>query len=93
MSGQEWQGKLTYARENPPAPRFCGALFTLQCCYDEAGDILVDATTGGGTVDRREAELGGFDEHELEDTKPFEWCCGGGATVNSWLCQLCEVPM
>ncbi|CAN0497889.1 unnamed protein product, partial [Ectocarpus sp. 12 AP-2014] len=30
-----------------------------QCCYNEAGDILVDATTGGGTVDKHEAEFFG----------------------------------
>eukprot|EP00903_Cladosiphon_okamuranus_P013013 g12142.t1 len=59
-----------------------------QCCYDNTGNILVDATTGGGTVDRREAEPGGFNAHELEDTLPFNWCCDGGNAVDSWLCQM-----
>ncbi|CBJ30578.1 conserved unknown protein [Ectocarpus siliculosus] len=59
-----------------------------QCCYDTAGDILVDAVDGGGTVDRHESELGAFGDHKTEDTLPFDWCCGGGESVNSWLCQL-----
>ncbi|CAM9263459.1 unnamed protein product [Ectocarpus sp. 13 AM-2016] len=59
-----------------------------QCCYDTAGNILVDAVDGGGTVDRHESELGAFGDHKTEDTLPFDWCCGGGKSVNSWLCQL-----
>ncbi|CAN0055373.1 unnamed protein product [Ectocarpus sp. 4 AP-2014] len=59
-----------------------------QCCYDTAGNIRADAVDGGGTVDRHESELGSFDDHKREDTLPFDWCCGGGTSIDSWLCQL-----
>ncbi|CAB1104564.1 unnamed protein product [Ectocarpus sp. CCAP 1310/34] len=59
-----------------------------QCCYDAAGNIRVDAVDGGGTVDRHESELGSLDDHAREDTLPFDWCCGGGTSIDFWLCQL-----
>lgn len=58
---------------------------------------MVDATIGGGTVDKHEAELFGpglepfmYFDHTREDTDPFNWCCDSGDAVNSWLCQLCK---
>ena len=53
----------------------------MQCCYDEAGDILTAIEDGGGTFDRSHTD--GHDgvgkvatiSHLLDDVLPYFYCC------------------
>lgn len=62
---------------------------SIQCCYTSEGILLVDPSTGGGTVDRKSD----VSSHVEEDVEPFKWCCDGGEDTASWLCQLCMFAM